>query len=154
MDVSGTPSKAAKQAGAPAVAMRSSEKSRLLCLSLFQMPLLTTGTCSAIIQTAGRACGGAAAVQKGVAAVPRHISMQRPMTRLSTTSHHLQAAKQAGVPAVATRRSKKTRLVERAASVDSEEPHDSDYFLPPLDGVFRAVAPHAASVVQVKIACE
>ncbi len=153
MDVSGTPSKAAKQAGAPAVAMRSFKKSRLLCLSLFQMPLLTTGTCCAVIQTAGRACGGAAAIQQGVAAVPRHISMQRPMTGLSITSHHLQAAKQAGVPAVATRRSKKARLLE-AASVDSEEPDDSDYFLPPLDGVFRAVAPHAASVVQVKIACE
>lgn len=63
-------------------------------------------------------------------------------------------AKQPSVPAVATRRQKRARLLERAASVDSESSQEgADYFQPPPDGVFRAVPPGADFPLEPQVLC-
>lgn len=55
--------------------------------------------------------------------------------------------KQPSVPAVATRRQKRARLLERAASVDSESSQEgADYFQPRPDGIFRAVPPSSSAL--------
>jgi hypothetical protein len=66
--------------------------------------------------------------------------------------HHDVQAKQLSVPAVATRRQKRARLLERAASVDSESSQEgADYFQPPADGVFRAVPPGSSCSLEPQV---
>lgn len=53
---------------------------------------------------------------------------------------------------MATRRQKRARLLERAASVDSESSQEgADYFQPPPDGVFRAVPPGASYPLEPQV---
>lgn len=60
--------------------------------------------------------------------------------------------KQPSMPAVATRRQKRARLLERAASVDSESSQEgADYFQPRPDGIFRAVPPSSCSALEPQV---